>query len=270
MTPFRIRLELAKDDYFDIEVKPFEQLTVADHIRLYESDDQDKGHSTFDLLLERIVRMTGAPSRFIRCMSPKEADELMRVLDEQIRHNDRALASIAKINETLENWEKEHDGIPWTLDDAREALAQHGLFRECIEVGGKTYTAPSVESASFGKWIDLSAAMSVEGAKESESYVRACSIMMEGPDGPYPTQRNDESDGDYSKRCDAYTQERRALFTNEARFVDVLGCAAFFFSKSDRFAAICAHSMPSLRMLRRHGQEPEAINLRAVGVPTPN
>jgi hypothetical protein len=268
MTPFRIRIEIAPGDHFDIEVKPFDQLTVADHIRLYESNDKDQGHSSLDLLKNRIIRMTGAPSRFIRHMKASEAEELMLVLDDQIKANDRTMSAMAKVNETLENWEKEHDGEAWTLADVQAIMEQHSLFRDRIEVDGKTFTAPLVEPSSFGKWIDLSAAMSIEGAKESESYVRACSIMMEGEDGPYPVQRDDETDAAYTMRCDAYTESRRSLFHDHARFVDVLGCAAFFFSKFERFAAICGHSMPSLQALMPRGPRPEAINLQHVGVPT--
>lgn len=265
-----IRIELAPGDHHDITVKPFDQLTVEDHIRLYESNDEDHGSNPLEVVKARLVRMTGMPSRFVRAMNADEASRTMKAIDAQIRENDSTMDALAKVHETLEKWEEEHDGQAWTIFDAQQVMEGLGIFKDRITVGGKEFTAPDLAMATFGKWIDLSAAMSIPNAKESESFVRACAIMMDGPDGPYPTQRDDETDLAYADRCNAYTEERRALFTKEARFVDVLGCAAFFFSRSEHFAAITAHSMPSLQALRPHGQRPEAINLQSVTVPMPN
>jgi hypothetical protein len=265
-----IRIELAPGDHHDIDVRPFDQLTVEDHIRLYESNDEDKGGSTLEVVKARLVRMTGMPSRFVRAMNADEVSRTMEAIDRQISANDATMNALARVHETLDKWEEEHDGQPWTIHDAQAVMDGLGIFKDSITVAGKTFTAPDVSMAPFGKWIDLSAAMSIPNAKESESFVRACAIMMDGPDGPYPTQGEEETDLAYADRGNAYTEERRKLFTKEARFVDVLGCAAFFFSKSEHFAAITAHSMPSLRALRQHGQRPEAINLQSVTVPTPN
>ena len=130
-----------------------------------------------------------------------------------------------------------------------------------VVVNGRTYTAPVIEeSATFGQWIDLQEAMDVdkdvEGKGETMSYVRALSILMEGADGPYPVQAADETDAAYGQRTMAYTQQRMEDFL-AAPFVDVLGVAAFFFSSSDNFAAICAHSMSNLTALLPRSVEPE-------------
>jgi len=253
---FGIRLTIAEGDHHDIVVKPFDQLTVAEHIRIYENDSKDEGYNPLDTAKNRLVRITGAPDRFIRYMRSAEIDELVRVLDEQVTANNMVMGKLAKVRETLDAWEKEHNGQTWNLADARAVLEGHSLFTTTITVNGRTYTAPFVEEATFGQWIDLQSAMDVVGGEpESMSYVRALAVMMTGEDGPYPVQENEENDTDYRTRANAYTQQRRADFL-AAPFVEVLGAAAFFFSNSERFAAICAHSMSRLRSLTRHGAEP--------------
>ena len=202
---FRIRLRLGPDDAFDIVVKPFDELTTADHIRIYESEAKDEGYNELDRTKNRLVRITGAPDRFIRFMRQHEVEELVRVINEQTAAQDRTLGTLAKVYETLNNWEKEHNGKAWTIDDARAVLEDHSLFTTTIEVNGRTYTAPLVEEATFGQWIDLQAAMDMKGLEaESMGYVRALSILMQGEDGPYPVQANDESDADYR----AFIRER--------------------------------------------------------------
>lgn len=252
-----IRIIITPGDHFDIEVKPFDELTVADHIRIYESDAKDTGYNNLDMAKNRLIRITGAPDRFIRFMSAKKVDELTRVMNEQTAAQDRTLSTMAKVYETLNAWEKEHEGKAWTVDDARAVLEDHRLFRGEITVEGRTYTAPKImEDATFGQWIDLQAAMDLKGMEaESMGYVRALSILMQGEDGPYPVQANDESDEAYRGRANAYVQQRHRDFL-AARFIDVLGCAAFFFFNSERFAAICAHSMTRFQHLTRHSVEP--------------
>lgn len=253
----KIRLTIAPGDHFDIEVKPFDELTVAEHIRIYEGNEQDTGYSPLDMAKNRLVRITGAPDRFIRFMSAREVDELTRVMNEQTAAQDRTLSTMAKVYETLDQWEKEHDGKPWTVADALAVLEGHSLFRGEITVEGRTYTAPLIEeTATFGQWIDLQAAMDLKGMEaESMGYVRALAVFMQGEDGPYPVQRNDETDEDYRSRANAYTRQRMRDF-QAARFIDVLGVAAFFFFRSERFAAICAHSMTRFQSLTRHSHDP--------------
>lgn len=251
-----IRLEIAPGDHFDVTVPAFEELSVADHIRLFESNAKDEGSTPLEIAQNRLIRITGAPSRYIRYMTPKEVDECFGAIEAMMSDHLRTHSSLAKVMETLDKWEDEHEGKAWTLEDARQVMDGHGLFRQVIEVSGRSYTAPLIEqSATFGQWIDLQACMGLEGP-ESESYVRACSIMMDGQDGKYPVQGPAESDHEYSTRVDAWTEQRRRDFT-DARFVDVLGCAAFFFSSSERFAAICGHSMSSLARLIRPSSVPE-------------
>jgi len=252
-----IRLEIAPGDHFDVVVKPFHELTVADHIRLYESDHKDEGANELERAKNRLIRITGAPSRFIRYMSLEEVDRTFAAIEEQTNAHDGIHSQLAKVHEVLSRWKEEHEDADWTIEDARNVIQAHGIFNDRIEVEGRVFTAPLVEPSAFGKWIDLQDAMTTsDGEPESESYVRSLAIMMEGDDGAYPVQANAESNDDYHARCDAYTAERRRLFTN-APWVDVMGCAAFFFSKSQRFAELCGHCMSRFQSLRKHKQRPE-------------
>jgi hypothetical protein len=112
------------------------------------------------------------------------------------------------------------------------------------------------QSATFGQWIDLQAVVDVKDNTEGEAYVGACAVMMDGPDGSYPAQMQGESDAEYDERALQWVNTRKRRFM-DARFVDVMGCGAFFFSNSDRFAVICGHSMSRLRLWLRPWLRPE-------------
>lgn len=246
-----IRLEISPGDHFDIAVKPFHTLTVEEHIRMYEQDDVDSGAGEMERAKNRIMRITGAPSRFVRYMTPNDVDKVLMAIEEQTNEHDRIHGALAKVNETLSKWADEHDGAEFKVEDAKQVMLDHGLFRDRFEVEGQEYTAPLVERAIHGKWIDLQGAMIAANESkdpESMSYVRALAIMMDGPDGEYPSQRQDESDAAHETRLREYIEARQRLFLH-APFVDVMGCAAFFFSKSHRFAALCAHNMRRFQSL---------------------
>lgn len=241
-----LRLTIAPGDHFDFEVKPFDQYTVEEYIRILEA----KPDETLNPLERRcadLMRHTGAPLRFVRAMSMEEVDKALTYIEHVTKDHDLAVHALHKVHETLGKWKEEHEDRDWTYQDAQDVLQEFGIFKTTIEVEGKTYSAPMVEPSGYGKWLDLNAAMEVEQT-ETESYVSACAIMCEGDDGPFPIQANDQSDADYTKTCDAYTAERRRLLM-QARWVDVMGCAAFFFSKWPSFAVATGHNMRSLNSL---------------------
>lgn len=272
-----IRLTLGPGDSFDFEVKPFDALTCAEHIRIFETRPADEYLDPWPDAAKAkgmIQRYSGAPDRFIRHLSSAEVMEVMERINDANKENDRLSNVMRKVQDTLDGWAKEHDGKDWTLDDVIGVLEGHGIYRTRIEVNGRTYTAPVIEeSATFGQWIDLQEAMDVdnevEGKGETMSYVRALSILMEGADGPYPVQGADETDAAYAQRTLDYTQQRQEDFL-AAPFVDVLGVAAFFFSNSGHFAAICAHNMSNLTALLPRSVEPERRIMPRGGVLTPN
>lgn len=250
-----IRLEIAPGDHFDAVIKPFHQMTVEEYIRVCETPEPETS-SPLEAAQNRLMRFTGAPARIVRIMSIKEVDSALEFIQNVIEEQARIKSQFDKVHETLGKWKEDHDGADYTVDDAREVLRQFEVFKDAIEVDGVTYTAPLVEPSAFGKWIDLNNTMAALSSNpESESYVAALSIMMEGQDGPYPSQAEGEPDREYEARCAAYTSARSSLFMR-APWVDVMGCAAFFFSKWERFAVITAHNMTRFRSLMRHTTEP--------------
>lgn len=268
-----IRLTIEEGDSFDFRLKPFHKLTTAEHIRIYEEVEDENTLYLWptDKAKALLKRISGAPDRYIRYLSIREVEAIMAKIAEMNRENDRLHNAVSRVKETLEQWEKEHDGQPWTLEDAIAVLQDHSMYCTEITVNGRTYTAPNIEeAASFGQWIDLQAAMSAEEkGTEGSSYVRALAIMMAGPDGHYPVQSNDESDSAYSERTAAYTRQRHADFM-AAPFIQVLGAASFFFSRSSYFAAICAHNMSSLLALLPQPVEPVRRALPSDGGPMLN
>ena len=255
----KIRLTLGPGDSYDFEVKPFDQLTTSDYIRIFEPQTESEYQDVWPDVAKAkgaIKRYSGAPDRFIRFLSSAEVKAVMEMITDANKENDRLANTMRKVHETLDGWAKEHDGKDWTIDDAIHVLEGHGIYRKEITVNERTYTAPNIEEhATFGQWIDLQAAMDNDGDKEASSYVAALAIMMEGEDGRYPVQANEETDNDYEARAVAYTQRRREDFL-AAPFIEVMGVSAFFFSKSGHFAAICAHSMSSLLALLPRSVEP--------------
>lgn len=251
-----LRITIAEGDYFDCHFPPFEQLSVADHIRIFEGKEEE-GLTPLDTAKNRLVRITGAPERFIRHLTEKEVERANEYVSTCIgSHNDK-LGAMATVNDTLEKWKEEHDGKDWTAEDAKTLVESLGIFRPSITHNSKTYTAIPLGGTYYGQWIDLQHAVAeLKDAPESELYARALAILMHGEDGSYPVQGNDESDHDYSKRANAYTHSRIQFFLS-APWVDVMGCAAFFFSNVDDFALICSHSMKLFRSLRGRNLRPE-------------
>ncbi len=257
MTYHTIRLEIAEGDHYDFEVRPFDKLSTRQFDAIQRPLPEDLSPLQQDQ--ELIRRYSGAPDRFIRYLSMDEAKAALKHIEEVTSDLSGVKTNMDKVNETLAEWAKEHEGEEWTREDAEALLKDFGLFHDTIKVGDTTYTAPYVENAAMGQFIDLQNQMNVS-ASETESYVRALATMMVGPDGPYPVQCPDETEHVYHERCNAYTSARMELFW-EAPWVQVMGVAAFFFSKSQRFAAITGHNMTLLNgwLSPRTSREPRVI-----------
>lgn len=259
-----LRLTIAEGDHFDCHFPPFEQLSVADHIRIYEGKEPEEG-TPLELAKARLLKITGAPDRFVRFMRQHEVEKAYDYAAQCIAENNAKLTALARVHETLEKWPDEHDGKLWTEHDARKVMEDFAIFQPTITVEEKTYNAEPLGVATYGQWIDLSGAMNAsKDWTESELYARSLAILMHGPDGPYPVQGKDESDTDYAKRAGEYSTERLRLFM-AAPWVDVMGCAAFFFSKGGLYAAICSHSMTRFQSLRGHRRPSEPLVIPTVG-----
>lgn len=256
-----VRLTIAPGDHYDFEIKPFEAMTVADNIRI--NAPMPEGLAPLQEEQEVLQRYSNAPTRYIRCMKMHEVQAVLKHINEVTKAMQASDDALSKVKETLAKWEEEHEGKEWTREDAQEVLKSHGLFRDTITVEGKTFTAPLVEEGDYGQLLDLERQMHASKS-EAESYVRALSIMMEGDDGKYPVQRDGESDTAYANRCDARSQERQRLFM-AAPWIEVMGIAAFFFSRSQHFAAICGHNMKLLNSWLSPKTKREPIVIPSVG-----
>ena len=253
-----------------VTVKPFEQLTCREFIRV---TGYKPGPNDSDLKIQRdmFIAYTGAPGRFVNVMSIDEAERAVKAIKTYLESLGAHRTAKAKVDETLANWAKEHDEKEWTIQDASDVLKEHGIFRDTITAKGETFTAPMVEVSDFGRWISLQAEMNISQS-EPESYCRACAVMMDGQDGRFPVlgEHNPrETDAEYETRGGEYIARRAGLMM-DAPYVEVLGCAAFFFSKSQRFAEITGHNMSLLNgwLSPKSKREPNVIPSGGVLMPS--
>lgn len=248
----KLRITIAEGDHHDIELLPFDKISTRDFIRIAETDDTE---GTSDLSKEKatLIRVTNAPERFIRYMTDEELGLAYQYVTEVLQSSNDHSRKLGQVQETLDKWEQEH-GTMWTMADAKDVLTDFGIFRPSITVHAgtdneETFDARPLNNTIYGQWIDLEATVhDMQDRPESELYVRALSTLMHGQDGRYPVQGRDEEDEEYDQRRTIYTQRRNALFMG-APWVDVMGCAAFFFFNEQRFAEITARSMTRFRNL---------------------
>jgi hypothetical protein len=275
-----IIIDEAANDIFDVIIPSFHHMTTAEHLRI--CDKETDGETVH----ERLLRITGAKERFIKYMKLPEAEGALNAIEVFMTNRFDVLSTLNKAKETLDNWEKEHEGKVFTVDDARDVLMQHGVLREWIETPSGYYKVIDVDKdATFGQWVDLTTIIGTKrDAHETEVYVDALAHILEGPypvraagedDDTfmaraskmiprYPVERDDETAFEYEVRRERYLQGKRNDML-AARYIDVIGAAAFFFTRSERFAHLLAPVCPRLLQLRPQWKRPEVLNLPDVG-----
>ena len=268
-----IRLEIAPGDHFDIAVKPFEELTARDYIRIFEKGPDDPLKETPREVLQRVFNV---PERFARIMTPDEIGQVLTTYVDWHKGKFEASDRMKALQDTLKDIEQAHKRKA-TLAEVREALEQHRIFRDRIEVDGRVFIAPERidTEANAGQWGDLEAAMAVDDeqpehlrATETETYVKALSILMREQDidgtklPGYPAQEKEETADAYTVRLGEYLTARRSLFMR-SKWIDVMGVAAFFFSKSQYCALYTSRRWNLLRALTKQPklQEPRGFLL---------
>jgi len=265
-----LRLTLSDTEHYNVTVKPFDELSVSEYITLAEEQANYGDVSDLHTAMMTIHRFTGCPLEVIYHQSPETVAHILRAIHDQVFSRDDFMDRFNKVHEALSKWEEEHEGNAYTKADAQALMEQFTLFRDRIEVDGRVWTAPDPEFAPFGKWVDLQGAMNKHEARadglESEAYVAALSAMMVGDDGPFPIQGK-LSDEQYNAKTEAYMEARREVFMR-AKWVDVMGCAAFFFSKSQRFAGLTSASMSRFQNLQPHRTKPVLRIIPSVGAST--
>lgn len=256
--------------HYDTDIKPFHELSVSEYITLAEAHVNYESTEDLAVAMETIYRFTGVPKEVVREQSVDTIIDILRYIHDQVFSRDDFMERFNKVHEALSKWEEEHEGNAYTKADAQALMEQFTLFRDRIEVDGRVWTAPDPEFAPFGKWVDLQGAMNKHEARadglESEAYVAALSAMMVGDDGPFPVQGT-LSDEEYNAKTEAYMEARREVFMR-AKWVDVMGCAAFFFSKSQRFAGLTSASMSRFQNLQPHRTKPVLRIIPSVGAST--
>lgn len=254
MTAFR--LEIAPGDHFDVVLKPYSELTVEEHVRIFEEEVEETKQ-------DYLHRAFGVPKRFARVMKPHEVDMAIERSKQWMEQNDARLRSMREVIDTLKDFQTANER-PWTLKDAREILEQHGIYRDRIEAEGRTFIAPkNIDlDTSAGQWSDLEEAMIADKRlpedqrpPESLNYCKVLSILMQevtdaGVEVHYPAQHSDESDNEYGARLGRWLVDREALF-RRCRWVDVAGVAAFFFSRSDYARMFTSHRWTLFQELTR-------------------
>lgn len=266
-SPRKIRIELAPDDVFEMEVVPFAQLSVADHIRIYETPEEDAPRSSSPFmqqfaLKQSIAKRMGIPYRFVMAMKLSELEGLVQTYSRWTKENDPITKSLNTVFDTLKDF-KEANQREWGVNDAREIMHQHGIFRSEVTINGEVYRAPaSLDGDTLaGQWVELLDTFSAhQGQPESEMYARACGTLMLKEGEKWPTMGKGETAEEFNERFLAWRLPRDKVFMN-APWVEVMGCAAFFFLHSMQFAAITAHSLTRFTILRPSLSEPEVINM---------
>lgn len=233
----------------EVVLRPFHELTVEEYIRIAESGEQDEGGHPLITARNRMARLLGIETRWVSVMSWEEIEQLDGVIADWYAKNDDLKVRTAKVNETLADIAKDR-GEPFTSEDVRKVMDQFTLFQDMLTIDGRTFRAPHhIEepgSSKFGQWISLQDAMSREGA-ETEAYLRALAIMLIEDEGElWPAEDADAI---------AFMDARVKLF-RQAPFVTIMGIAAFFFSRSKRFALLCASRMTRFRSLLPPAIEP--------------
>jgi len=146
-----IRFHDSKGNYCDLEVKDFEELTVADWYTIVHPP-LEQGVDDMEANYQIIQRWTGITPDVLRSWRPASVEQLMGALGQLL-----GKATKARLDE-------------WTPD---------GTFTW----GGTTYTVPQVIEAdtTFGQWADLNARLEgITADVDMLPVILACLLVEEG------------------------------------------------------------------------------------------
>ena len=252
------------DDYVDLPWKPFHELTVAEHIKIYETPDPTFPDTPRGELerLKHTCEKIGVPSRVTMVMRKHELEAMIDMHNAWNRDNDLAVGSLAKVHQAMEDF-AEANGKDWVISDAKEAMQRFSIFRDSITVQGRTFKAPELidRDTTTGQWLELIGIFESFGTSpESELYARCCGTLMMEEGERWPIQGKDEDTDTFNTRFEEWRVPRDGMFT-KAPWVEVMGCAAFFFCNSERFRLVTATSLPRFRTIAGYstGQGPVSI-----------
>ncbi len=240
-----IRLEIAKDDFHILEFIPYEQLTIADYLRITEPGPPG------ELDHERITRAFGVPRRFARIMRAHEVKQVMDHYLEWIAKAPKMWDEVKAITEAIDKWD--NPDRQWTQEDAAAMFAERGMHRTSFEVDGRTFQVPQrVELTTvWGQWLSLTDAVSSHKGPDAAMYPPILAVMCMEEGETYPAQGKEEGDNDFEARFVAWLGARVEMF-HRARMVDAMAVCAFFLSSSEQFSATMTASTSNCPSWMRH------------------
>lgn len=224
----------AEEEYRDIPVPTFEELTVEQYGRLTTSVDGEAQHQT-------IARIFGLPEHLALALTVAERGELMEFLHAYLKDTAKAWADLGKAKEALKAVTEEHQRRP-TPADIRAAMEGHGLFRSHIEAGGRRFVVPQEleNTTKWGQWITAQSAIE-EHVKSKDPdwklWPKLLAVFCLEAGERWPTKADGEDADEFDERFGAWLGARQAIMQG-ARFVDAMAVTAFFFSTSTEFARI--------------------------------
>lgn len=223
-----LRIIVTDQEVHDIPIRSFEQLTVADYLRISEPRDNEPPHQT-------VARVFNIPTRITWVMKVHEVEALFEWYGKWMKEGAKAWGSVEAVQGLLKD--AEEGGEPMKAAQALEVLKAHSLYRATIEVDGVKYIVPQHldQDTVWGQWLSLQALAESHSGPEAELYPNVMAVLCLEEGERYPTANEGETQDAFDARYSEWMVRRRATF-RKARFVDALACCTFFLSSSSRFA----------------------------------
>lgn len=245
MTIPTLRLVIADDDFHEVALKDYDELTVRDYLRITEEGPPGETDQ------QRIAGAFGVPRRFTMIMRAHEAAQVMTHYLEWIRKSAEQWGAVRGILEKLDNWED--PAAPWTREDAQELMRLEGLDRKTITVGDRVFVVPErVEHETvWGQWLSLTDTVKAHTGPDAALYPKVLALLCLEEGERYPSQGKEEDDHAFEARFVQWVTDRIQLF-HEARMVDAMAVCAFFLSSSAQFSAIMTASTSNCPSWMKH------------------
>jgi hypothetical protein len=256
-----LRVIVTEEEVHEVEVRPFDRLTVADYLRIGEPPEQP------ELPHELAARVFGIPERVTWIMRAHELEHLGQWYLGWLTEGAKRWEALRTVNEALNAMDNE--GKAWTPQEALELLKAHGLHRTAIEVEGVQYRVPQrlEHETTWGQWLSIRHTVERHKGPEAALYPKVLAILCMPEGERFPMRSKDETAEAFDERFAAWLRARTRTF-ERARFVDALACCAFFLSSSATFRAIIRPSSTPSPILNKPSSAPDRSNTQSAGAPS--
>lgn len=251
----------APEEYRDVPVPTFEELTIEHYGRLATTVDGEAQHAT-------IARIFDTPEHMALAMTPKERGVLLEFLHTYLRDTAKAWKDMGAAKQALKAVTEQHQRRP-TPADIREAMEGHGLFRRSIMVQGRTFAVPEAieHTCKWGQWITAQSDIEQHvksGDPDWKLWPRLLAVFCLEPGERWPTKAEGEDADAFDERFGEWLGTRTALM-HHARFVDAMAVVAFFFSTSIEFGRIMLPHTMSTRSSPLPWPRPKPTSTQTAG-----